>query len=108
MSLLEPEASAAALRLSAHADAATPLKADFDGLQEALVNLVLNAIQATPAGGWVRVSCYREEERIVFAVEDNGPGIDDHMRERIFEPFFTTKATGSGLGLALAHLGVPG
>jgi signal transduction histidine kinase len=70
-------------------------------LSEVLSNLVVNAIEAQPEGGRVRVSVARKGERLEICVEDRGPGISAEMRARIFQPFFTTKATGTGLGLAI-------
>ena len=101
--LLEPLAGAAGLSLEARVAGSIALQADPDRLQQALVNLVLNAIQATPSGGWVRVAADADGDQVLFTVEDNGPGIDQAVRERIFEPFFTTKHSGSGLGLPLVH-----
>lgn len=76
-------------------------------LQQALLNLVVNAIQATPNGKRVSVSARVEpdggRERLRCEVADEGAGIDDAARARIFQPFFTTKATGTGLGLALVR-----
>jgi len=101
--LLEPQAQAAQLRLEVACDDEAHLQADVARLQQALVNLVLNAIQAAPPSGWVRVSCRTVPEGVQFLVEDSGPGIPEEVRERIFEPFFTTKEAGSGLGLPLVH-----
>ncbi|MFO8155798.1 MAG: sensor histidine kinase [Pseudomonadota bacterium] len=70
-------------------------------LEQALTNLVRNAVQATP-GGRVRVSWEEEGEETHLVVEDDGPGIDEELRNRLFEPFFTTKPVGSGTGLGLA------
>jgi signal transduction histidine kinase len=77
-----------------------------------LVNLTINAMEATPEGGRVRVRCAAEApdpaqgERgtsVVVAIDDSGPGVPASLRDRIFEPFFTTKAKGSGLGLSIVH-----
>ena len=77
---------------------------DADRLQQVLVNLALNALDAVPQGGWVRVGAATTGGGTVrLWVEDNGPGIPPELRERIFEPFFTTKAHGSGLGLSIVH-----
>jgi two-component system sensor histidine kinase HydH len=103
VTLLEPQAGAAQLSLEARASGEVPLQADPDRLQQALVNLVLNAIQATPAGGWVHVGSRADGDQVLFTVEDNGPGVPEAVRDRIFEPFFTTKDSGSGLGLPLVH-----
>jgi signal transduction histidine kinase len=72
-------------------------------LRQVLINLCLNALEATPAGGKVTVSAGYEGERVWLTVDDAGPGVPPEVRERIFEPFFTTKAQGSGLGLSIVH-----
>ncbi|MBS1159875.1 MAG: sensor signal transduction histidine kinase [Proteobacteria bacterium] len=71
----------------------------------ALVNLVENAMQATPAGGKICLAGKRQGDLLAIAVRDSGPGIPGAVQTRIFEPFFTTKGQGTGLGLAIA-LGV--
>jgi PAS domain S-box-containing protein len=78
---------------------------DKGQIQQALINLVLNAIAATAAGGYVRVlTRYVPENReITVAVTDNGEGIAENDLVKIFDPFFTTKDDGSGLGLAITH-----
>lgn len=79
------------------------LEAEPVELRQALRNLLVNAMDAQPEGGTVRVSTSREGSTIVFTVEDAGPGIAPELAERIREPFFTTRAEGTGLGLALVH-----
>jgi signal transduction histidine kinase len=66
-------------------------------------NLVVNALEASPAGATVRVRTAREApgERILLTVEDQGSGIPPELREKIFQPFFTTRPGGTGLGLAI-------
>ncbi|MGE5470046.1 MAG: sensor histidine kinase [Bacteroidota bacterium] len=71
----------------------------------ALVNLLENAMQATPPGGKICLSGKRHGDLLMIAVRDSGPGVTLEARARIFEPFFTTKGQGTGLGLAIA-LGV--
>ncbi len=71
----------------------------------ALVNLLENAMQATPIGGKICLSGKRSGDLLAIGVSDNGPGINRETQARIFEPFFTTKGQGTGLGLAIA-LGV--
>jgi two-component system sensor histidine kinase FlrB len=71
----------------------------------ALVNLLENAMQATPAGGKICLSGHRRGDLLAIGVRDSGPGIAQETQARIFEPFFTTKGQGTGLGLAIA-LGV--
>lgn len=71
----------------------------------ALVNLLENAMQATPAGGKICLSGNCRGDLLAIGVRDSGPGIARETQSRIFEPFFTTKGQGTGLGLAIA-LGV--
>ena len=72
--------------------------------EQALTNLLRNAAQASP-GGQVELRWWQEDERLLFQVEDDGPGVAEQDRAALFEPFFTTKPVGkgSGLGLAVAH-----
>jgi signal transduction histidine kinase len=80
--------------------------ADAAQLQQVLLNLVLNSLEATPHGGTVTISvpaAPREaSDGIVIEVSDTGPGVAPDLRERIFETFFTTKPRGQGTGLGLA------
>jgi signal transduction histidine kinase len=101
--LLQPQAEAGRVRLRATIDGATTVDADVARLQQALINLLLNAIQATPAGGEVRIAAERRGDGVRLVIDDTGPGIAPELRERIFEPFFTTKEAGSGLGLPQVH-----
>jgi signal transduction histidine kinase len=75
--------------------------ASEDALSELLSNLIVNAIEAQPNGGRVRVALARQAENVEISVEDDGPGISAELRSKIFQPFFTTKATGTGLGLSI-------
>jgi signal transduction histidine kinase len=72
-------------------------------MRQALVNVALNAVQAMPRGGLLRLRAFapKGEGVVVLEVADEGPGIPEATLPRIFEPFFTTKATGAGLGLAV-------
>ncbi len=79
------------------------LLADLDGsqLRQALWNLVLNAVQAMPAGGELAVTAGIETSTLSICVSDTGAGIPSSVLPHVFEPFFSTKSGGSGLGLAL-------
>lgn len=72
-------------------------------LRQALINLVMNAIQATDRtpGGEVLVGTLERGDDLVIRVRDNGPGIPEELRDHVFEPFFTTKPAGQGTGLGL-------
>jgi len=71
-------------------------------LGQVVSNLVLNAAEAQPQGGEVKVSSQREGGRVVVEVADRGPGVAEADRERVFEPFFSTKDS-TGLGLSVCH-----
>lgn len=75
---------------------------DVDRVNEALVNLIDNAVQASPEGGTVTVRLAPTRESVVIEVMDRGSGFPRELRERLFDPFFTTKAVGVGTGLGLA------
>jgi two-component system NtrC family sensor kinase len=88
-------------------DAQVPeLLADRGQVQQVLINLVLNGLEATPAGGRVEVSAARADRAgrpgAVISVRDTGPGIADDVLPKIFDPFFTTKPPGQGTGLGLS------
>jgi len=73
-------------------------------LREVVTNLVMNAVDAMPAGGHIRLSADRDGDSVLLRVRDTGHGIDDETRRRIFEPFFTTRGPqNSGLGLAVSY-----
>jgi two-component system, NtrC family, sensor histidine kinase HydH len=76
---------------------------DEGRLQQVLVNLVLNALDATPREGEVRIICRLFDADVVLTVEDTGPGVPADALPHVFEPFYTTKASGSGLGLPIVH-----
>ena len=87
------------LRLDCAADA---FEGDAHQLQQALVNLLLNAIQASPDGGQVDITARETGDRLIMVIRDRGAGIPAPARDRIFDPFFTTKAEGEGSGLGLS------
>jgi signal transduction histidine kinase len=80
------------------------IDADEDQLQQIVLNLVRNALAATPAGGriTVRIEAATEPAGVRLIVRDTGPGIPAELQDRLFEPFFTTRASEGGTGLGLA------
>jgi len=81
-----------------------PLLGVESEVREALINLVLNAVDAMPDGGTLRLSTRAVEHAVELAVSDTGMGMDEDTRRRCLEPFFTTKGErGSGLGLAMVY-----
>lgn len=81
----------------------TELRADEPGVRAAVLNLVLNAIEAAGPEGQVVVAVRPEESTLAIEVTDNGPGPSPELAESLFEAFVTSKPEGAGLGLALAH-----
>ncbi len=106
--LLETEAERRNVSLASNLGL-TPLLVDCDGdqLQQVFVNLGMNALDAMAEnGGTLRVSAERRliegREQIRLYFEDDGPGVEQQLRERVFDPFFTTKDPGKGTGMGLA------
>lgn len=83
--------------------ATVPVRVDEELIRQALLNLLLNAMQAMPGGGRVRVSVRRDARYAVIQIADNGTGIPDSVLPRIFDLYFTTKTRGSGIGLAMTY-----
>jgi two-component system sensor histidine kinase HydH len=99
---LRAEAAGVELR-SASAEGAPAIPADRQRLEQALLNLVVNAVEATAAGGRVDVRACKGPLGLRIEVQDGGPGIAPEARERMFDLFFTTKPAGTGLGLAIVR-----
>ncbi len=76
---------------------------DIPQMEGALLNLVMNAIDATPPNGTIKFRSAAHQNGICIDIEDSGPPIPDSDLAQIFEPFFTTKPAGTGLGLAIAR-----
>jgi len=76
---------------------------DRERMEQALTNLVINAVEVMPNGGTLGIRLNGNEHRLIITISDTGPGISHDVQRRIFEPFFTTKARGTGLGLAVAQ-----
>jgi len=74
---------------------------DGEKLRQAFLNIVINALQATPSGGNVTLTINKKQTFCEIRFSDSGPGIDTETMGRLFEPFFTTKSDGTGLGLAI-------
>jgi signal transduction histidine kinase len=80
-----------------------PVKADRGLMEQAIMNLVLNAIEAMPEGGTLTVASRNDDGHYIISVADTGQGIPEEIREKIFDPFFTTKGDGTGLGLSIVY-----
>jgi signal transduction histidine kinase len=85
------------------ADDLPPIRGVRDHLTQVILNLVLNAVDATDRGGRIRLEGRTEGDRVVLTIEDDGRGIGLADRCRLFQPFFTTKPHGTGLGLFVSR-----
>jgi signal transduction histidine kinase len=104
--LVEPIAYDRGIRIGAsRGDGPLEVHVDPSQVRHVILNLVMNALDASQRGGSVELSVAREGGDVVLRVRDHGAGIDPANLDRIFEPFFTTKAEGegTGLGLSIAH-----
>tara|TARA_R100000789_G_scaffold39711_1_gene41706 strand:- start:161 stop:838 length:678 start_codon:yes stop_codon:yes gene_type:complete len=79
------------------------IKADSVHMDQVLLNLALNALQAMPEGGILSIGLQQEGEWLRIKVSDSGKGIPAEYRDRIFDPYFTTRNDGTGMGLALCE-----
>lgn len=102
--LLRPEAAAREIEIVARVPDSLPrLTADPVRLTQALMNLVINAMQAVGRKGQIEVSVQLNAQAVELTVHDDGPGIPQEKLAAIFDPYFTTKPEGSGLGLWIAQ-----
>ena len=85
------------------AEVQPPVRLDPGKIREALLNLVVNALEAMPDGGTLTLESRSEETSLVLSVADTGVGMEDDVRENLFRPYVTTKPGGTGIGLALVE-----
>jgi signal transduction histidine kinase len=79
------------------------IRGDRPQLEQAVLNLVLNAVEAMPEGGELRLGVQRREENIHLTVQDSGRGMPKEVAERLYEPFLSRRPGGTGLGMALVR-----
>jgi signal transduction histidine kinase len=84
------------------------VRARATDVREVLVNLIMNAVGAMPAGGLITIHCFRAHDRAVIAVSDTGQGIARELHSAIFQPLTTTRADGGGLGLSVSRMIIGG
>jgi PAS domain S-box-containing protein len=100
----EAEASGVSIEVSTDLQDVPSVTATRSGLQDIVINLIFNAVDALPSGGTITISTRKLDDAVLVRVGDNGVGMDEETRRRVFEPFFTTKADiGTGLGLSAAY-----
>jgi signal transduction histidine kinase len=104
VNLARPQADAAGVRVNVNQDAAgTDIRVDRDLMKQAVLNVVVNAIEAMPEGGELQFDSAVHEDQAEIRIRDTGPGIPPEVREKIFRLYFTTKKEGSGIGLAMTY-----
>jgi signal transduction histidine kinase len=102
LELARPQAEASKIRLSVSQDTdGVGVRIDRDLLKQAMLNIVVNAMQAMPEGGELRFDSIAGEEFAEIRISDTGVGIPPELRDKIFRLYFTTKKEGSGIGLAM-------
>jgi len=106
LKMIERQASAKKIQILSHLPSEIQeVELDPDGINQVLLNLYLNAVEATDQGGTLSVALFADQDSrsVKITVSDTGMGIGKEDLERIFDPYFTTKQTGTGLGLAIVH-----
>ena len=102
VTLARPQAEAAGIHVTLEDDSGgASVRVDRDLFKQAVLNVVVNAIEAMPHGGELRLACNSSAATAEIRISDSGPGIPPELREKIFRLYFTTKQKGSGIGLAM-------
>jgi PAS domain S-box-containing protein len=102
LSLIDYRLKTLNIRLALDLAAVPPIYAQGERLQQVFINIILNALDAMPGGGELRIRLALEDGAAVIRISDTGTGIKPEHRSRIFDPFFTTKGVGKGTGLGLS------
>jgi PAS domain S-box-containing protein len=103
LSLLEHQLTGSRIRVRRElATDLPPIRGNENGIQQVFFNLILNARDAMPRGGWLTLVTYADTDTVVVEVKDTGHGIRKEHVRRIYDPFFTTKGIGRGTGLGLS------
>jgi len=101
LSFLGEKFSRHEIRVETSLNSTPSIIGDAERLQQLCLNLFLNAVDAMPDGGELRISLLTTEDQVELRIADTGTGIPATSLERIYEPFFTTKSAGEGHGLGL-------
>ena len=102
IALAAPEAQAEHVEIVQNLGAQPlPIRVDPDLMKQAILNVVLNGVQAMPDGGTLTLRAFASSQAAVLEIEDTGTGVSPEIRDKIFNLYFTTKQSGSGIGLAL-------
>jgi signal transduction histidine kinase len=103
LALLEAEFVKASIKVSRRYSCDFTILGDTKQLQQAILNVLKNAIEAIPNGGEIDIVLFKDGNDGVIEVHDTGTGIAPEHMKLVFEPFFTTKTAGTGLGLSIVH-----
>jgi PAS domain S-box-containing protein len=102
LSLTEHQLAGSRIRVRRELGELPPIRGNENRMQQVFFNLILNARDAMPRGGWLTLATYAEADTVVVEVKDTGHGIRKEHIRRIYDPFFTTKGIGRGTGLGLS------
>jgi two-component system cell cycle sensor histidine kinase/response regulator CckA len=101
---MPPSNGAITITVETDIEPVPPMQGNAAELREVLLNLVINAVDALPRGGTIRIAVRHASGEVQLVVQDTGVGMTEAVRSKIFEPFFTTKGSrGSGLGLSASY-----
>lgn len=100
--LLEPQKDFKMINLCPNLNISEPIYFSREELRQVVLNVLLNAIDVTKENGTIKITTGVEEDFFTIAIEDEGGGIPEEIKDKIFEPFFTTKPIGKGTGLGLS------
>lgn len=100
---LRPQLEAQGIEVDLDVPPNTLLAADREMLRRAVLNLVLNALDAMPQGGELVVTSFESPTGFELEIADSGPGLSQDDQKNVFEPFYSTKSTGTGLGLSVVY-----
>lgn len=103
--LVQQSARSKIIKLETRCEITGEVEGDQNQLQQALINLLLNAIYVSKPHDTINIRCCQQDDSLEITVEDHGPGIEPEILNKIFDPFFTTKpeGIGTGLGLSISH-----
>ncbi|MFP4081467.1 MAG: ATP-binding protein [Candidatus Aminicenantes bacterium] len=102
VSLIDYKLKTMNIKLELNLSSISPIWAQGERLQQVLINIILNAIDAMPDGGVLKIDLTQQNNQAVIRIKDTGTGIKDQHLPHIFDPFFTTKGIGKGTGLGLS------
>ena len=101
--ILQGEADAKGVRFTLHTGSGATVLLDREQMQQAILNIVQNGIEATDPGGVMTIALFCREERAIIEITDTGRGIPEKERSLIFNLYYTTKEEGTGMGLSIAN-----